>query len=175
MIGRFLCLTRYFYCVIIFQVVYERGVFVSNKTININGYSIELKNDNDIETKIVMPVYDNFNIVNKLSNACDLIALYGDFEEGKRNVGYPAVAAYVPVFANMWGYDEAKDKQLYLNINPDKVKYLDNTEVYKIVINKHRNIVTEFIKLPINKKEENNEETKIVKLEDIKTRKRALN
>lgn len=147
---------------------------MSNKSININGYSIELKNNNDIETKIVKPVYDNVDIVNKLSNAFDLIALYGDFELGKRNVGYPAVAAYVPVFANMWGYNEAKDKQLYLNINPDEFENLDNTEVYKIVINKHRNIVTEFTELPINKTKENNEETKIVKLENIKTRKRAL-
>ena len=147
---------------------------MSNKSININGYSIELKNNNDIETKIVKPVYDNVDIVNKLSNAFDLIALYGDFEVGKRNVGYPAVAAYVPVFANMWGYNEAKDKQLYLNINPDEFENLDNTEVYKIVINKHRNIVTEFTELPINKTKENNEETKIVKLENIKTRKRAL-
>ncbi len=147
---------------------------MSNKSININGYSIELKNNNDIETKIVKPVYDNVDIVNKLSNAFDLIALYGDFEVGKRNVGYPAVAAYVPVFANMWGYNEAKDKQLYLNINPDEFENLDDTEVYKIVINKHRNIVTEFTELPINKKEENNVETKIVKLENIKTRKRAL-
>ena len=147
---------------------------MSNKSININGYSIELKNNNDIETKIVKPVYDNVDIVNTLSNAFDLIALYGDFEVGKRNVGYPAVAAYVPVFANMWGYNEAKDKQLYLNINPDEFENLDNTEVYKIVINKHRNIVTEFTELPLNKTKENNEETKIVKLENIKTRKRAL-
>ncbi len=147
---------------------------MSNKSININGYSIELKNNNDIETKIVKPVYDNVDIVNTLSNAYDLIALYGDFELGKRNVGYPAVAAYVPVFANMWGYEEAKDKQLYLNINSDEFENLDDTEVYKIVINKHRNIVTEFIQLPINKTKENNEETKIVKLENIKTRKRAL-
>ena len=147
---------------------------MSNKSININGYSIELKNNNDIETKIVKPVYDNVDIVNTLSNAFDLIALYGDFEVGKRNVGYPAVAAYVPVFANMWGYNEAKDKQLYLNINPDELENLDNTEVYKIVINKHRNIVTEFTELPLNKTKENNEETKIVKLENIKTRKRAL-
>ena len=147
---------------------------MSNKSININGYSIELKNNNDIETKIVKPVYDNVDIVNTLSNAFDLIALYGDFELGKRNVGYPAVAAYVPVFANMWGYNEAKDKQLYLNINPDEFENLDNTEVYKIVINKHRNIVTEFTELPLNKTKENNEETKIVKLENIKTKKRAL-
>ena len=124
----------------------------------------DLINNDDIETRIVKLVENNIDVVNTLENAYDLIAVYGNSNNGVMNVGYPAAAAYVPVFANMWGYKEAEIKKLYVTIRPIEFLNSMNFDIYKIVM--------ELSKVEL--KTEDNEEAKIYNYEDIKTKKRAL-
>lgn len=147
--------------------------FVSySKRIDKDSLFKDLINNDDIETRIVKLVENNIDVVNTLENAYDLIAVYGNSKNGVMNVGYPAAAAYVPVFANMWGYKEAEIKKLYVTVRPIEFLSSTNFDIYKIVIDKHRKIVMELSKLEL--KAEDNEEAKIYNYEDIKTKKRAL-
>ena len=91
----------------------------------------------------VMPVNDD--ILKTKVDPRKVIALYGNFNELKINVGYPAIAAYKPILGNMWGYKEASEKGLYIILDEG---YEDNeSDIYEIDIDTNRNVLTQFNKV----------------------------
>ena len=113
----------------------------------------------------VMPVKED--ILKTMKDPSRVIALYGD-DEFALNVGYPAIAAYKPIFGNMWGYNEASIKDIYIKVDR---KDTSIEEKYDVIIDDSRNIVISKVK--VNNEEiekENNEQSSIVTFEEIKTR-----
>ena len=112
----------------------------------------------------VMPV--NENVLKTTVNPQSIIALYGDFNN-KINVGYPAIAAYKPMYGNMWGYKEAQDKGLYIIIDDEENKF--NSDIYEIDIDEERHVLNSFTKISLN-----DSETQVYNFNYIKKKKRAL-
>ncbi len=67
-----------------------------------------------------------------------IIALYSKLN-GNINVGYPAKGAYRPIEGNMWGYEKADVKGLYMIVDDNYVNpFID---IYKVQIDEDRKIV----------------------------------
>ena len=109
----------------------------------------------------VMTVNDN--ILQTKVDPRRVIALYGD-DDLHLNVGYPAIAAYKPILGNMWGYKEANTKGLYIMVDSDETLV---GEIFNIVIDESRNIVTSKTKVDIK-----NNDSSVVTFEEIKHKKK---
>ena len=111
----------------------------------------------------VMPVNDN--ILKSKVDPQKVIALYGDYNNGLINVGYPAIAAYKPILGNMWGYKEANDKGLFIIVDEANIV---SSDIYEIDIDESRHVLTKFNKVDLNTN------TPILDFSNIKKKKRAL-
>lgn len=62
----------------------------------------------------------------------DVIALYKSESNGNINVGRPGLVSYFPAFANMYGFDDAKEKGYYFVLNEGDI--VSDKPVYKISV-----------------------------------------
>ena len=117
-----------------------------------------------MSTCYVMPVNDN--ILNDTNvDFSKVIALYGD--GNTFNIGYPTMAAYKPRYANMWGYNEAEEKGLYIII--DDIENIDGT-LYCLEVDDERKKV---IKKELVTKKESSTDTNILEFDSVKSKRKV--
>lgn len=68
------------------------------------------------------------------------IALYKTDSTGVINVGRPDLQAYVPMAANMYGFNDAVDKGYYMVLKEDEIVY--DRAVYYITVSDEYTVVT---------------------------------
>ena len=117
----------------------------------------------------------NDDVLTTQINLQNVIAIYGKIGE-KLNVGYPYKAAYRPLQANMWGYKSADIQDLYIIVEKS---YKDYThDVCAVTIDEERNIVLSMKTIKEEKTEETKEQetsnSKVIDINKVKQRKRAL-
>ena len=117
----------------------------------------------------------NDDVLTTQINLQNVIAIYGKFGE-KLNVGYPYKAAYRPLQANMWGYKSADIQDLYIIVEKSYKDYIH--DVYAVTIDEERNIVLSMKTIKEEKNEETKEQetsnSKVIDINKVKQRKRAL-
>ena len=117
----------------------------------------------------------NDDVLTTQINLQNVIAIYGKFGE-KLNVGYPYKAAYRPLQANMWGYKSADIQDLYIIVEKSYKDYIH--DVYAVTIDEERNIVLSMKTIKEEKTEETKEQetsnSKVININKVKQRKRAL-
>ena len=115
----------------------------------------------------------NDDVLTTQINLQNVIAIYGKIGE-KLNVGYPYIAAYRPLQANMWGYQQADIKDLYIIVEENYKDYIN--EVYTVTIDEERNIVLSMKTREEEKAEEakNFPKFRVIDINKVKQRKRAL-
>ena len=117
----------------------------------------------------------NDDVLTTQINLQNVIAIYGKFGE-KLNVGYPYKAAYRPLQANMWGYKNADIQDLYIIVEKSYKDYIH--DVYAVTIDEERNIVLSMKTIKEEKTEETKEQetsnSKVIDINKVKQRKRAL-